>query len=260
MSELLESRDGSLVTLTLNRPDAMNAVSDAMIRALLEAFERLGQDGDVGAILLTGAGRGFCAGGDVKGMANRKDRNYEERVQDLLWKQRIALAIRSCPKVVVAGVNGAAMGAGLSLALAADFRVVARSAKLGTAFAAVAYSGDFGCSYFLTQLVGPAKARELMILNPRLTAEEADKLGLVTKIVEDEGFLDEATAFARTIADGPRVTWGYMKRNLFAAETRSLAEVLEIEALSQSRCAMTQDHKEARTAWAEKRKPVFSGS
>lgn len=259
MSELLETRDGPLVTLTMNRPDAMNALSDSMIRSLIDAFERLGREPEVGAILLTGSGRGFCAGGDVKGMANRGERSYEERVSDLRWKQRIALVMRTCPKIIVAAVNGAAMGAGLSLALAADFRIAARSAKLGTAFAAVGFSGDFGISYALTRLIGPAKARELLILNPRLTAEEALSLGLLTRIAEDETLLDEATAFARRIADGPRITWGYMKRNLHAAETQSLAELLDVEAMSQSRCAMTEDHKEARSAWAEKRAPHFQG-
>jgi len=259
MADILESRDGNLVTLTLNRPDSMNSVSDEMMLELLEAFRRLSMDGEVGAIVLTGAGRAFCAGGDIKGMANRGERSYELRVHDLRWKQQIAMAIRTCPKVVVAAVNGPAMGAGLSLALAADFRIVARSAKFGTSFGSIGYSGDFGCSWLLTQLVGPAKARELMILNPRLSAEDADKLGLVTKIVEDEAFQEEVTAFARAIADGPRITWGYMKRNLFAAEYQSLADVLEIEASSQARCAMTEDHKEAAKAWAEKRKPVFTG-
>lgn len=257
--ELLETRDGPVVTLTLNRPEAMNAVTDDMLMALIESLERLGRDSTVGTVLLTGAGRSFCAGGDVKGMGHRGELTYEQRVQEQRWKQRITLLIRQSPKVFIAAVNGAAMGAGLALALAADFRIVARGAKFATAFGAIAYSGDFGCTWLLTQLVGPAKARELMILNPRLSAEEADRLGMVTRLVDDDVLMAEATGFARDIAQGPRVTWGYMKRNLAIAETQSLADTLEAEALSQARCAMTEDHKEARNAFIEKRKPVFSG-
>lgn len=259
MTDLLEDRVGKVAILTLNRPDAMNALSDTIIRGLLEAFERLGRDEEVGAIVLTGAGRGFCAGGDVKGMANRGERSFEERVEDLRWKQRLPLLIRTSPKVVVAAVNGAAMGAGFSLALACDFRVVARSAKMGTAFAAVGYSGDFGITWWLTTLVGPAKARELLMLNPRLSAEDADGLGLVTVMAEDGDVVDEAVRLATQVAEGPRLTWSYMKRNLLETESAALARVLDMEAMSQSRCAMTEDHREARSAWAEKRPPQFKG-
>ena len=259
MSELLEVRTGPLVTLTMNRPDSLNALSSGLIGGMIEAFDRLGRDVDVGAILLTGAGRSFCVGGDVKAMAGRKDRSYEERVQDLRWKQRIAVVMHACPKIIVAAVNGPAMGAGLSLALAADFRIVGRSAEFATAFASVGLSGDFGANWSLTRLLGPAKAREMMILNPRLMAEEADRLGLVTRLVDDDALMAEATAFATGIAEGPRITYGYIKRNLFAAETESLGDLLEIEATSQSRCAMTEDHKEALRAWAGKRPPVFTG-
>jgi len=260
MSELLESRDGKVATLTMNRPDAMNAVSDDMMRAMIEAFGRLGRDISVGAIVLTGAGRGFCAGGDVKGMAARRERTYEERIEDLRWKQQISLVIRTCPKVVIAAVNGAAMGAGFSLALISDFRVVGRSAKFGTSFASIGFSGDFGISWLLTQLIGTIKARELLLLNQRISAEEANGLGLVTRLVDDDKLMEEATAFARMIAEGPSVAYAHMKRNLFAAETEPLASVLELEAMSQSRCAMTEDHKEARAAFLEKRKPVFQGT
>lgn len=257
--ELTETRDGPLVTLTMNRPDALNALTDALIEELSDTFARLDRDSDVGAIILTGAGRAFCSGGDVKGMANRRERTYEERLVDLRAKQRPPLLMRQSSKVIIAAVNGAAMGAGFCLALAADFRIVGRSAKFGTAFANIGFSGDFGISWLLTQLVGPAKARELLILNPRLSAQDAADLGLVTRLVDDDQVMSEAHALAMNIARGPHLAWGYMKKNLLVAESEPLAAVLESEALSQSRCAMTDDHKEARAAFIEKRKPVFRG-
>lgn len=258
-NELIETRDAAVAILTFNRPSTMNALSNAMIAALLDALDRLSHTPDVGAILITGAGRGFCAGGDVNGMTTRAERDFETRYQELRWIQQIPLRIRQSPKVVVAAVNGAAFGAGFGLALAADFRIVARSARFGAAFASIGYSGDFGTSHSLTRLVGPARARELLILNRRLDADEADRLGLVTRLVDDARLADEAIGFAHAIAAGPRVAWTYMKRNLEAAETESLATVLELEADGQSRCGLTEDHREARTAWMERRGAVFRG-
>jgi len=259
MSDLIEKRNGGVVTLMMNRPEAMNALTDGLIDELIDAFQRLGREPEVGVIVLTGAGRAFCAGGDVKDLAGRAERTLEKRVEDLRHKQGVALAMHRCPKLIVAAVNGAAMGAGLSMALMADFRVVSMQAKFATAFADVGFSGDFGVSWSLTRLVGPAKARELMILNPRLSADEADRLGLVTRLVEDEQLMAEATAFAATLASGPLVAWTMMKRNLNFAEAEGLAATLDMEAANQSRCAMTEDHLEARNAWTEKRRPSFSG-
>lgn len=259
MSELIETRDGRVVTLMLNRPDSMNALTDGLIDQLIEAFHRLGRDPDVGVIVLTGAGKAFCAGGDVKDLSGRAERTLEKRIEDLRHKQHVALAMHRCPKLIVAAVNGAAMGAGMSMALAADFRIVAASATFGTAFAAVGFSGDFGISWTLARLVGPAKARELLILNPRLKAEEADRLGLVTRLVEPERLAEEAAAFASTLAAGPLIAWSMMKRNLNFAESNDLAATLDLEAANQSRCAMTEDHLEARSAWIERRPPNFSG-
>ena len=259
MPELIETRDDALVTLTMNRPDVMNALNDGLIDALTEAFERLSGDGEVGAILLTGAGRAFCAGGDIKDMAGKGDRTFEQRAEQIRHKQRAALAMHRCSKPIVAAVNGAAMGAGLGIALVADFRIVAKSSKLGTSFAAVGFSGDFGISWTLPRLVGPAKARELMMLNPRLTAEEAEQLGLVTHLVDDDRLMTEASGFARSLSVGPRLAWGYIKRNLNAAESASLAELLDTEAQHLARCGMTEDHVEARAAFMEKRAPRFVG-
>ncbi len=230
-----------------------------MLQALSEALQRLGSDAEVGTIVITGAGRGFCAGGDVKTMENRAVQGFEERVEGLRRMHQLPLLLRTLPKVVVAMVNGPAVGAGLGLAMACDLRIAGRSARFGTGFAGVGYSGDFGGSWSLTRLVGTAKARELYFLGDVVDAAAAASLGLVNHVVEDEALQRETTALARRIADGPRVAYGYMKRNLFAAETEPLAAVLEMEAVHQARTAMTEDHLEASRAFVEKRPPVFRG-
>jgi 2-(1,2-epoxy-1,2-dihydrophenyl)acetyl-CoA isomerase len=230
-----------------------------MLRALCEALPRLGMDPDVGAIVLTGAGRAFCAGGDVRGMAARKERTFEERLEDLRWKQQIPVLLRTTPKVIIAAINGTAVGAGLGLALACDMRIAARSAKFGTAFVGVGFSGDLGGCWTLTRLVGTAKARELYLTGEVFSSEEANRLGLLTKLVDDDAVLTEAMAMAGRFAAGPRVAYGYIKRNMYAAETQSLPEVLELEAMHQMRTLITEDHKEAITAFVEKRKPAFRG-
>ena len=162
--DLLESIKDGVATLTLNRPDRLNAMSGPMLDALLEALPRLADDGEVGAVVLTGSGRGFCAGGDVKAMAEGREfggTTLEEKAQALRSSMEVSRWLHEMPKPTIAMVRGAAAGAGLSLALACDLRVVADSARFATAFARVGYSGDFGGSWFLTQLVGTAKAREL---------------------------------------------------------------------------------------------------
>ena len=167
--------------------------------------------------------------------------------------------LRTIGTVVIAAVNGPAAGAGLGLALACDLRLAARSARFRTAFAGVGYSGDFGGSWSLTRLVGTAKAREMYYLNSQIDADEAARLGIVTRVVDDAALMDDAMAMAREIARGPRVAFSYMKRNLHAAETEPLATVLDMEALGQARTGTTEDHKEAARAFVEKRAPVFRG-
>ena len=260
MSELLETTEDGVARLTLNRPERLNAFSSAMLLALSEAVQRLGADDDVGAILITGAGRGFCAGGDVKTMANRAAQGFEERVEGLRRMHRLPMLLRTIPKVVIAMVNGPAVGAGLGLAMACDLRIAGRSARFGTGFAGVGYSGDFGGSWSLTRLVGTAKARELYILRDIIDGPTAASIGLVNRVVEDNALHGEAMALARRIAGGPRIAYGYMKRNLFAAETEPFAAVLDMEAIHQARTAMTEDHHEASMAFVEKRKPVFRGN
>lgn len=259
MTDLLERTEEGIVWLTLNRPDRLNAFSPEMLAALGEALPRLGADTKVGAIVITGAGRGFCAGGDVKTMANRAAQSFEERVEGLRRMHQLPLLMRTLPKIVIAMVNGPAAGAGLGLAMACDLRVAARSARFATGFAGVGYSGDFGGSWSLTRLVGTAKARELYFLGDIIAAPAALSIGLVNRVVEDEELHDSTMALARRIAEGPRVAYAYMKRNLFAAETEPFATVLEMEAVHQARTAMTEDHIEASTAFVEKRRPIFKG-
>jgi 2-(1,2-epoxy-1,2-dihydrophenyl)acetyl-CoA isomerase len=259
MTDLLETTQDGVAWLTLNRPDRLNAFSPAMLLALGEALQRLGDDASVGVIVVTGAGRGFCAGGDVKTMERRAGQSFEERVEGLRRMHQLPLLLRAIPKIVVAMVNGPVVGAGLGLAMACDLRIAGRSARFGTGFAGVGYSGDFGGSWTLTRLVGTAKARELYFLGDVIDSATAASFGLVSRVVEDEALHSETMALARRIADGPRVAYGYMKRNLFAAETEPLATVLEMEAVHQARTAMTEDHLEASRAFVEKRRPVFKG-
>ena len=260
MSDLLETSDSGITTLTLNRPERLNALSGEMTSGLKSALERLSTDNDCGVIVITGAGRGWCAGGDVKTMESRgRDQSVEDRVEGLRQAHQLPLLIRTMPKVVIASINGPVAGAGLGLALACDLRIAAKSARFGTAFARIGYSGAYGGSWSLTRLVGTAKARELYFTADLIDAEEAGRLGIVNKVVADDELPAETTAFARRIADGPRIALGYMKRNLLTAETEPFQTALELEAMHQARCAFTEDHKEAVAAFVEKRRPVFKG-
>ena len=259
MADLLETIEHGVAILTLNRPERLNAFSPDMMAGLRELLPRLAADDQIGAIVITGAGRGFTAGGDVKTMAHRATQSFETRLKGYRAMHLIPQLMRTLPKVIIGMVNGPAVGAGFGLALACDFRIAGRSARFATGFANVGYSGDFGGSWLLTRLVGTAKARELYFLNEMLDAERAATLGIVTRVVDDAVLREETMALARRIAEGPRVALGYMKRNLHAAETEPLNVVLEMEAIHQTRTAQTEDHKEAVAAFAEKRKPRFRG-
>jgi 2-(1,2-epoxy-1,2-dihydrophenyl)acetyl-CoA isomerase len=260
MSDLLETTEDGITTLTLNRPERLNALSSVMTEGLKEALERLSTDDNCGVIVITGAGRGWCAGGDVKTMESReRDQTFETRAETLRRAHQLPLLFRTMPKVIIASINGPVAGAGLGLALACDLRIAGKSARFGTAFARIGYSGDYGGSWSLTRLVGTAKARELYFTADIIDAEEAGRLGIVNRVVADDELQAEATALARRIADGPRIALGYMKRNLLAAETEPFQTVLDLEAEHQARCAFTEDHKEAVAAFVEKRRPVFKG-
>ena len=259
--DLLETIKDGVAVLTLNRPERLNALSGSMLTALLEALSRLAADPDVGVVVLTGAGRGFCAGGDVKAMAEGREftGTFEEKAQSLRAAMEVSRWLHEMPKVTIAMVRGAAAGAGLSLALACDMRVASDTARFATAFARVGYSGDFGGSWYLTQLVGTAKARELYYTADIVEAQQAQALGIVNRVVPDARLEEESMALAARLARGPRVAYQYMKRNFNAAESGSLRDSLDLEAWHHTRCGETSDHREAAKAFLEKREPVFKG-
>jgi 2-(1,2-epoxy-1,2-dihydrophenyl)acetyl-CoA isomerase len=258
---LLRERDGRVLVLTLNRPERLNALTRELHRQLHEAVLDASHDSEIGAVVLTGAGRAFCSGGDL---GDRKHSaaappTVEQRADELLQHSETARLLHEMPKPTLAMINGVAAGSGLSLALACDFRLASRSAVLTTAYAKVALSGDLGVSYFLTHLVGAARARELLFLSEKIDAAEAHRLGLVNRLVEDAELRESTLQFARALANGPSVAFRYMKRNLVLARNGSLREVLESEAYGMARCGRTQDVKEAALAFRDKRAPVFKG-
>jgi 2-(1,2-epoxy-1,2-dihydrophenyl)acetyl-CoA isomerase len=237
--DLLETIDHGVAVLTLNRPEALNALSMEIRHGLLAALARCAEDDAIGCIVLTGAGRGFCAGGDVKSMAERSARGFEPRAASIQFSNSIPLAMKQCPKVIIGMINGVAVGAGMSLALACDLRVAAASARFGTGFVKLGLSGDWGGTWSLTQLVGTAKARELFFLGDIIGAEEALSAGLVNRVVDDADLQTATMSLARRIADQPLVALRYAKRNLNAAETEPFATVLDMEAFNQARCSQT---------------------
>ncbi len=259
--ELLTQVEDGVAVLTMNRPEALNALTTGIMRGLSESLERLGADPDVGCIVLTGAGRAFCAGGDVKKMASGEKSlgSFEAKAADLRGRMDIVRLLHEGPKPTIAMVNGVAAGAGLGLALACDVRIAAASARMTTAFAKVGLSGDFGGTFFLNRLVGPARARELYFTAEILDAARIEALGLANRVVPDAALEAETMALARRIAAGPRVALTYMKRNAKVAEDGRLADLLDAEALHMTRCRETEDHREAATAFVEKRAPVFRG-
>jgi 2-(1,2-epoxy-1,2-dihydrophenyl)acetyl-CoA isomerase len=267
--DLLAHVDGHLGIITFNRPERRNALSDAMYEGFDRALPVMAADPEVRVLVVTGAGGAFCAGGDVKGM-NESHRTgtprpgrgggFEDQVARLRHLQRsVSLAIHEFPKPVVAVLPGAAAGAGMSIALAADLRIASERAVVVTAFANVGASGDFGGSWFLTQLVGSAKAKELYFTSPRLTAREAADLGIVNQVLADEGFDDAALEWCRRLAERAPVATRLMKENLNRAITCDLATALDAEAPNMVRSMSTADHREAAAAFVEKRAPHFTG-
>jgi 2-(1,2-epoxy-1,2-dihydrophenyl)acetyl-CoA isomerase len=259
MADLLETVENGIATLTLNRPENLNALSDEIRHGLIEALTRLGADTSIGCIVLTGAGRGFCAGGDVKSMGNRAVKAFEERATGIMQSGRVAATMYQTPKPIIGMINGVAVGAGLGMAGACDIRIAGKSARFGAGFIKIGLSGDWGTTWSLTQLVGPAKARELMFTGDMIDAHEALRIGLVNKVVDDAELLTTTMDMAQRIAAMPHVALGYTKRNLVVATTSDFATSLETEAFNQARCSQMEDHHEAIRAFKEKRKPAFTG-
>jgi 2-(1,2-epoxy-1,2-dihydrophenyl)acetyl-CoA isomerase len=261
-TEVEVRRENGIAVVTMNRPEKMNALTTAGFAQLTGTLRQLAIDDDAAVVIVTGAGRAFCAGGDVASMAadaEFTEPTLEGRAQTLREAMDCARVLHDMPKPTIAMVRGAAAGAGLSIALSCDLRVVSANTRFVTAFKEVGYSGDFGGSYFLTKLVGSSKAKELYFLSERLSADQALQLGVANRVVEDARLEDETRAIAARLAAGPRIAYRYMKRNLNAAETMSLAEVMDLEAWHHTRCGMTEDHLEGARAFVEKRKAQFKG-
>jgi 2-(1,2-epoxy-1,2-dihydrophenyl)acetyl-CoA isomerase len=262
--DILTRREDGVAVVTLNRPERLNALTAALMTDLTATLSALAADPDVGCVVLTGAGRGFCAGGDVAAQAQAARSSAagpspEQRADQLRANMEASRLLHEMPKPTIAMVNGVAAGAGMALALACDLRIVASSARMTTAFAKVGLSGDFGGSYFLTRLLGPALARELYFTSDVLDSARIAALGLASRVVPDDQLTTETMALAHRFAAGPRVAYRAMKRNMKIAEEGSLADVLDQEAAGMMRCRLTEDHAEAAQAFVEKRAPVFKG-
>ena len=262
---LIETFDDGVATLTMNRPEARNALSAEMSAGLEAAIPRLAADPAVRVVVLTGTGGAFCAGGDVKGFARagtgggqtQAQAGFEQRVSGLRGSTEFCRLLHEMPKPTLAAIPGPAAGGGLSFALACDIRIASENAKFTTAFAKIGLAGDYGGSYFLPHLVGTAKARELYFTADVIDAREAARIGLVNHVYGVEEFPGQVQAWARRLAQLPTLALGYMKKNLNAAERGSLAEVLDLEAQHMTRTFDTEDHRRAAQAFVDKREPIF---
>ncbi|MCR1783237.1 enoyl-CoA hydratase/isomerase family protein [Nocardioides carbamazepini] len=264
---LLASVDEGVGTLTLNRPERRNALSHEMVEALGRAIPLLDEDPEVGCLVITGAGGAFCSGGDVLdfhdsgGEGGGADEIDPTAVAEQLEHQKLTVgALYRARTPVVASLPGAAAGAGLGLALAADLRVGSARALMVTAFASVGLSGDFGVAWLLQRLVGPAKARELLFLNPRVDAQAAADLGLLDRLCTEQELSAATTTLARRLADGPRGALAAIKQNLVDAADQTLEDSMAAEIRRHKACGITADHIAAVAAFAAKQKAVFNRS
>lgn len=254
---LLREQDGGVLTLTLNRPDALNSFTIEMKETLLTALKDAARDGDIRAVLLTGAGRAFSAGQDLK---ERQAPGVADLGTELRLRYNpIILAMRRLEKPIVGAVNGVAAGAGCSVALACDIVIAAESARFIEAFGKVGLVPDTGSSWFLPRLVGHARAAEMMLTADPLDAATAERIGLVNRVVPDDQLMTEARALAARLAAGAPIAMALAKRALNRALDSSLEEALEYEAQLQSIAGRSADHREGVAAFVEKRKPEFKG-
>ncbi len=254
MTEFVRTaRDGALFTVTLDRPEVLNALTPALLGELRDAL-RAAADREVRAVLLTGAGRGFCAGADLSALPE----DAVEAVVETHYNP-VVRALGALEKPVIAAVNGVAAGAGLSLALACDLRLLSDAALLTTGFSGIGLAMDAGMSYTLPRLIGPARALELAYTGRKVTADEALSLGLGELILPADGFLEAATAFAARLAQGPTVSYARIKAQVAASRASTLDEQLALEARLQGEASRTADFAEGVRAFREKRRPKFTG-
>src|SRR5438874_8230579 len=257
---LYEAKD-QVATLTLNRPDRLNALGGSLREDLMAALTHAIDDADVAVIVITGAGKGFCAGGDVKAM---QDANAAGRARPLLdrvapSRDRTVLLMRDSPKPLIAAVNGAAAGAGMNLALACDIRLASSAAKFSQAFVKRGLHPDWGGTYFLPRIVGMAKACELIFTGALIDAAEALRLGIVSQVLAPEELLPAAQTLARAIAAGPPIAIRLARRGLYRNAESDLRTALEYETFAQNACFETEDATEGIRAFVEKRAPQFRG-
>ncbi|HXB22403.1 MAG TPA: enoyl-CoA hydratase [Candidatus Solibacter sp.] len=248
-----------VATLTFNRPDKLNALNAELLSGSIEALRSWSADPNIGAIVITGAGRAFCAGGDVSAMAEASAQSLEQNIDRLRASQELSWLLYNIPKVTIAAVNGFAMGAGLGICLACDLRISSDQAKFGTAYAKVGFGGDFGTTWLLTHYVGAPKAKELLFLADHVDAAEAHRLGLVNRVVPHDQLQTETGSIAGKIAVGPLTSYRYMKANINLATHTDFRTLLDREAETHLRCGQTEDHREGVRAFLEKRPPKFTG-
>jgi 2-(1,2-epoxy-1,2-dihydrophenyl)acetyl-CoA isomerase len=250
-----------IATLTLNRPERLNALGDTLRDDLYEAVIRASEDADVRVVIVTGAGRGFCSGGDVKAMNEANEAGRRSALMDKIAPSRdkTVLAMRDSPKPIIAAVNGAAAGAGMNLALACDIRIASTNAKFGETFAKRGLHVDWGGTYFLPRIVGMAKACEMIFTGEMISAEEALRLGIVSELVEPEDLMECARGLAGRMASGPPIAIRLAKRALYKSLDSDLRQSLEFETHAQNICRETNDAKEGIRAFVEKRAPEFKG-
>lgn len=265
MSEtvLFETR-GPVAVMTLNRPESLNAMNPEMLDTMFRVAEKAANDPAVRCLVVTGNGRGFSAGGDVKAMASGGRGATDgapvlSGVEALRQQEEVSRLLFEMPKPTICAVNGVAAGAGLSVALAADLRIASDQSRFGTAFARVGFSGDFGGTWLLQRLIGPMKARELYFMAEIFDAAKALDLGLVTKVVPHDSLMAETMALAERLASGPTLALGRMKDNFAYGATHSFSETLQREAENMIASGSTADHRSAAIAFVERREPVFEG-
>jgi 2-(1,2-epoxy-1,2-dihydrophenyl)acetyl-CoA isomerase len=259
-SVLLEAKHEGIATLVLNRPERLNALNNELATALNEALGRIAEDDAVHVVVITGAGRAFCAGGDLAAIGKgRRGRETQELEPLLRAGMQAVLRMRTIPQPVIAAVNGAAAGAGMNIALAADIRIAAEEATFGQNFAKVGLFPDYGGTYFLPQLAGPAKAAELFYTGDMIDAKTALGLGIVNHVVLGAQLEAEVKLLAQKIALGPPLAIRAVKRTLFASEQKELSQALDHEIQEQVRCYLSEDCSEGIRAFFDKRPPKFQG-
>jgi 2-(1,2-epoxy-1,2-dihydrophenyl)acetyl-CoA isomerase len=254
------TEDAGITTITLNRPEKLNALAGHMRRDLAEALEAAGAERNVHVVVITGAGRAFCAGGDVAAMADLIERHDAEEFSRLLGSaRRVVTAIRQMTKPVIASVNGPAFGAGCNLALACDLRIASTAATFSQSFAKVGLHPDWGGTYFLPRLVTPNKACEMFFLGETMDAAEALRLGVVNKVVEPENLEAETRKLAERLRNAPAVALAAAKQAVYVSQAAELEEMLRFETEAQMRCFASLDSAEGCRAFLEKREPKFTG-